>query len=92
MEGLPLVKNIFSGYSEIFVLDYNGNIYALGVNNWADTWVKIKEFPPVEKILSGSRHTLIISNEGDVYSFGNNNYGQLGLDSYSLGREENPKK
>ena len=86
---LPKIKLISCGPSFTVCVDYDGNVWSFGKNNFgqlgtgnltdSDVPVKIQHLPPVQSVSCGESHTLFITNDSDLWGTGNNRYGQLCL-------------
>lgn len=87
------IKSISAGKDFVMFLDYDGNVWGLGLNNYgqlgngntknASEPVKIKSLDfafngTAVAVARGKSHTLITKQDGTVWAFGNNECGQLG--------------
>jgi len=76
-EGL-VIDDIAASYSEMYLLDSNGNVYT----EYADANLSIPNqvagFSDISEINAGNGHLLALDNNGLVWARGNNSSGQLG--------------
>jgi len=86
---LPPIEQISLGTYHTLFLDYEGNVWAAGLNSQGQLGIgntstpsiptKIPLLSNVKYIDAGAYSSYAILNNGDLYSFGDNRYGQLGL-------------
>ncbi|KAJ5071149.1 hypothetical protein M0811_10633 [Anaeramoeba ignava] len=86
-----IIQDIVSGYSSIYLLTLNQNVYGIGSNQWCqlgfdtktlkETQKPILMMKNVSKIFSGncSFHVFLLNSNQELFSCGNNYSGQLGL-------------
>ncbi|MCK2000297.1 hypothetical protein MZM54_02700 [[Brevibacterium] frigoritolerans] len=86
---LPPIKDIAIGVYHNLFLDFQGNVWAAGANNYGQLGIgnttspsvptKISTLSNVKAIGAGDYTGFAILSNGDLYSFGDNRNGQLGL-------------
>ena len=96
------IVKIRSGKKFIILLDINGNVYAMGSNQFGSLCVRTsKEANYLQKLTlikkdirdieCGWAHTIFMKNDGRIETYGRNNFGQLGrkITEQTEAREEN---
>ena len=86
------IKSISAGGFHFATLDFDGNIFTFGSNEYGTLGIGVDkhtlpstcepqrvDLPPCEQISCGDNFTICLCEDGLVYSFGINNDGQLGL-------------
>ena len=83
-------KQISVGSYHTVAIDYDGNIYTWGRNNYGQlgdgttinksvpTLITLPNGNKAKSVSCGLYHTVVIDSEGNIYTWGYNNYGQLG--------------
>jgi len=99
LSSLSNIKSIASGVEHVVCLDFNGNVFTFGYNDFGQLGLdkirskKIRftltpqnvDIPPTTKqVACGAYFTVCISEKGNVCVFGSNLEGQLGLKSISI--------
>ena len=93
ISSLQDIKEIDCGEHHTMCLDYSGNLYGFGCNEYGqlgvynDTISKITyyhipqliELPPCKQVSCGGDFTVCLSEVGELFSFGNNRHGELGI-------------
>ncbi|CAG8459248.1 27159_t:CDS:2 [Gigaspora margarita] len=80
-------QKIFAGSCHNFAIDYNGIVYAWGLNNYGQCGIESQDScilpTKVKQIAGGLHYTLVLQENSYVYSFGCSYYGTLGLGKIS---------
>jgi alpha-tubulin suppressor-like RCC1 family protein len=85
---IPEIIKISCGYSHTLLLDIDGNVWAMGNNEYGQLGFvgdlrvyypeKIESLTGVSDIIGGAYHTLFLMNDGTILTSGLNSAGQLG--------------
>ncbi|MEZ4907977.1 MAG: hypothetical protein R2771_10160 [Saprospiraceae bacterium] len=81
-------QSVDGGNGHSLILDREGNVYAIGRNNYGQlgdsTYINssipklVSRLPKIKVISRGYDHSLAIDSSGNIWEWGRNNYGQLG--------------
>lgn len=89
MNTLPPIKEVAFGSHHILFLDFSGNVWAAGNNQYGALGLgntttpsiptKIPTLLNIKTIGAGRTSSYAVTQQGELYSFGDNRYGELGL-------------